>query len=467
MFLRIIPRTVMQYGLSSLINIISWCQSILCFLFSERPASSDPTTGGKCPNADASKDAINESSGDCCQKHKLLEHKPQTDETLAVLGSRGSVDDVFRTGSSSSAASLLSRMPRQLCTTNLYREAVERTHRLQLFSKILQMLQFRVTSLGVSSVSSPQSIPNSNLNGPTNRMNTLPDLTGRLNRTSPYATSFGGLSDIWRCTWNRNGSIVVVAVKSIRSQALDEEDTKKKTRRLCRELKVWSRLSHDNIVPLYGTVSGFGQFVALVCPWYDNGSLSGYLESHGEDLSIINRFQLLSDISAGLQYLHSCSVVHGDLTGSNVLISSDGRAHLSDFGLSVVVVEFSGMSYFTSALNGTVRWIAPELLAIPEEEDTIMIPTSNSDIYSFGCILFQVLTGKPPYSEFKRDAQIVVAISLGTKPLRPKFPVIIDRHWSFILDCWSIKDCRPSSKQVDEYIKGQLYLLQHNTPSLD
>jgi len=183
----------------------------------------------------------------------------------------------------------------------------------------------------------------------------------------------------------------VVAVKSNRNQA--EEDANNKSQRLRRELKVWPRLTRD-IVPLYATVSSFGQFVALVCPWYDNGSLSSYLESHGETLSIINRFQLLSDISAGLQYLHSCSVVHGDLTGSNVLISSDGRAHLSDFGLSVIVAEFAGTSYFTSALNGTVRWIAPELLAIPEEEGAITIPTSNSDIYSFGCIFFPGIDGQ-------------------------------------------------------------------------
>ncbi|KAG1763361.1 kinase-like domain-containing protein [Suillus occidentalis] len=222
----------------------------------------------------------------------------------------------------------------------------------------------------------------------------MPDLTGQLNRTSSYATSFGGLSDIWRCIWNKNGSSVVVAVKSIRSQALDEKDVKKKNRRLLRELKVWSRLRHDNIVPLYGTAFRLWPI-----------RFPGYLESHSETLSIIRRFQLLSDVSAGLQYLavHSCSVVHGDLTGSNVLISSDGRAHLSDFGLSVIAVEFVGMSYFTSALNGTVRWIAPELLAIPEEEGATAIPTPNSDIYSFGCILFQVLTGKPPYYEFKRD----------------------------------------------------------------
>ncbi|KAG0701074.1 kinase-like domain-containing protein [Suillus ampliporus] len=450
---------------SSLISVISWCRSILCFLFLERFPGSDPAAGGKDPNADhdnAPNDAVIEPFRDCRRKHELLEHKSQTAETSAAPGHPNSVNDVLRTVSSSSSPSLVSGMLAQNCTTSSDHEPAERTPKLQRFSKMLRILQFRALPPGVSAISSPQ--PDWDSNDPKNwsRMDGLLDLTGQLNRTSSYATSFGGLSDIWRCIWNRNGSAVVVAVKSIRSQAVDQEDAKKKSRRLRRELKVWSRLRHDNVVPLYGTVSGFGQFVALVCPWYENGSLSGYLESLGETLSMVKRFQLLSDISAGLQYLHSCSVVHGDLTGSNVLISSDGRAHLSDFGLSVIVVEFVGTSYFTSALSGTVRWTAPELLAIPEEEGAIMIPTSHSDIYSFGCIMFQGLTGKAPYSEFKRDAQVVVAISLGTKPLRPESPVIADHHWGFVLNCWSIKDCRPSAQQVDEYIKGQLHLLQHS-----
>ncbi|KAJ8580969.1 kinase-like protein [Rhizopogon salebrosus TDB-379] len=332
---------------------------------------------------------------------------------------------------------------------------------------MLTIFHRRAHPVDVSTISS-QLNPSSNPNSPTNRLDTLPDLTGQLSRTSEYATSFGGLSDIWRCVLKTNDGVVVAAVKSIRGQVADEGEARKKNRRLFRELKVWSRLRHDNVVPLYGTASSFGPFVALVCPWYENGSLSGYLESLGERLSVVDRFRLLSDVSAGLQYLHSCSIVHGDLTGSNVLISSDGRAHLSDFGLSVVVVEFLATSYFTSVFSGTARWMAPELLAVPEEEEeegTNMIPTPQSDIYSFGCIMFQVLTGKPPYSEHKRDAQVVVAISLGKKPLRPVIPVIIDRHWEFIMICWSINDCRPSAQQVDSHIKQQLCILQHDPTS--
>ncbi|KAG2092818.1 uncharacterized protein F5147DRAFT_721855 [Suillus discolor] len=77
-------------------------------------------------------------------------------------------------------------------------------------------------------------------------------------------------------------------------------------------------------------VPGFGQFVALVCSWYDNGTPSGYPESHDQTVSAVNRFQLLSHISAGLQHVHPCS--QGDLTR----------------------VESVGTSYFTSALDGTV-----------------------------------------------------------------------------------------------------------------
>lgn len=63
--------------------------------------------------------------------------------------------------------------------------------------------------------------------------------------------------------------------------------------RLQRELEIWLKLKHDNIVPLYGTASGFGPFVAMVCPWYENGSLSNYLESIGKALSVVDRFRLV------------------------------------------------------------------------------------------------------------------------------------------------------------------------------
>jgi len=101
----------------------------------------------------------------------------------------------------------------------------------------------------------------------------------------------------------------------LRSQSEDDDDRGKRNRvsqatllpnkynsskicsifkRLRRELKVWQRLNHDNVLPLYGTTSDFGPYSSMVCPWADNGSLSKYLEKHGTTLTSRERFGIVS-----------------------------------------------------------------------------------------------------------------------------------------------------------------------------
>lgn len=75
--------------------------------------------------------------------------------------------------------------------------------------------------------------------------------------------------------------------------------------RLHRELNIWKRLKHKNVVPLYGTCSDFGRYTSLVCPWYENGSLHHYIRrKHLPDgtLSVSERLRLLSEIACGLGY---------------------------------------------------------------------------------------------------------------------------------------------------------------------
>lgn len=109
--------------------------------------------------------------------------------------------------------------------------------------------------------------------------------------------------------------------------------------------------------------------------------------------------------------VHGCGIVHGDLTGvnislmsscrlllisfsqSNVLIKDNGKACLSDFGLSRIFMETTGSSYLTSTVRGSVRWAAPELFEIDEEqqeEPVHVLPNPQSDIYSFGSTMLQV-----------------------------------------------------------------------------
>ncbi|KAG9317971.1 kinase-like domain-containing protein [Chiua virens] len=139
---------------------------------------------------------------------------------------------------------------------------------------------------------------------------------------------------------------------------------------------------------------------------------------------------------------------------SNVLIKDNGKACLSDFGLSRIFMETTGSSYLTSTIRGSVRWAAPELFEVDEEQQEHVLPSLQSDIYSFGSTMLQVLTGKIPYHYYKNDAQVLIALSRGLRPARPEEPNIDDVHWEFMQRCWanqskwSSKNARPSIEDV-------------------
>ncbi|KAG1860395.1 hypothetical protein F4604DRAFT_1138525 [Suillus subluteus] len=218
--------------------------------------------------------------------------------------------------------------------------------------------------------------------------NSLEDFTYQLQGRSSFPTACGGFGDIWKCILVRANRNVDVAVKTIRASKTDNEETMhKKARRVRRELKVWARLKHHSIIPLWGVANDFGPYPAMICPWADNGAITGFLERQQDKLSSLDNFSLLNDIALGLEYLHSKSVVHGDLTGSNVLIDGNGRACLADFGLSTVILEFIGTSYFTSSIQGHVRWVDAELYEASEDDEVSLSP--ECDIYSFGSIILQ------------------------------------------------------------------------------
>ncbi|KAF9229900.1 kinase-like domain-containing protein, partial [Melanogaster broomeanus] len=138
--------------------------------------------------------------------------------------------------------------------------------------------------------------------------------------------------------------------------------------------------------------------------------------------------------------VHSRSVVHGDLSGSNVLIDGNGRACIADFGLSTLLTALGGSTFSTSAkMGGTLRWAAPEVLNLnTEDEENLprVPPTTRSDVYSFGRIMLQVLTGKIPFYYIHRQEKVLLVISRGGIPRRPDLSVITSPQWKFIQRCW-------------------------------
>ncbi|KAG1744293.1 kinase-like domain-containing protein [Suillus lakei] len=280
------------------------------------------------------------------------------------------------------------------------------------------------------------------------------DLTNELQGRSPYPVASGGFGDIWKCELVKHSETVQVAVKTIRAFESDNEELmRKNAKRVRRELKVWGRLKHHSILPLWGVANDFGPHPAMIGPWAGNGALTGFLERQENVLSSEDKFSLLNDIALGLQYLHSKSVVHGDLTGSNVLIYGNGRACLADFGLSTIILEFVGTSYFTSSIRGNVRWIAAELFDVSEDDEVTL--SAECDIYSFGSIILQVLTCKVPYYNLKRDIAVLGQVIKGMKPEPPKESQISVRHWEFIQRCWSSRASRPLVGEIVAFVARQ------------
>ncbi|KAG0701075.1 kinase-like domain-containing protein [Suillus ampliporus] len=280
----------------------------------------------------------------------------------------------------------------------------------------------------------------------------LPDLSGHIMDKGAFPDSIGGFSDVWKCIWIDNN--MRVGVKAIRIQG-DVKDREKKSMRLCREAGIWVALKDAHILPLLGLTWGFGPLPALVCPWVENGPLNFYLELKHKDLSMGQRFRILQGLVSAVSYLHSEGVVHGDITGSNILIDGREEPLLSDFGLSFLDVELTGKSYLTSCKPGNVRWAAPELL-IPLQDGSLCRACVKSDIYSVGCVILQVLSGRVPYDTWN-DFVVINEKFKGKEPLRLPEPPIDDRHWEFMRRCWRQKQQRTVTvKEIAEFIKREL-----------
>ncbi|KIJ08346.1 hypothetical protein PAXINDRAFT_172969 [Paxillus involutus ATCC 200175] len=185
----------------------------------------------------------------------------------------------------------------------------------------------------------------------------------------------------------------------------------------------------------------------MVSPWFNNGSLSSYLSKH-ETMDLSGRQGLLFDITSGLRYLHSQDVVHGDLHSGNVLIDDNGRACLTDFGLSLIIRDFVGTSYLKSSVCGSVRYADPELVRQVHADAGVVYPTKSSDVYSFGGLMLYVLSGKQPY-EGVRDILITASHLRGKRPVLPVDDERISLHQSLIQRCWTPQaNMRPSVEDI-------------------
>jgi len=258
------------------------------------------------------------------------------------------------------------------------------------------------------------------------------DLTGRVVRQDQYPFAGGGNSNIYRGKVLRaNGHKIRVAIKMIRVSDDGSSQMEEILRRLKREVDVWSRLDHKNLLPFIGICDDIAPWPVLVSPFYKAGHIQKYLSKHPD----ANKRELVLGIAAGLEYLHLHDVVHGDIKVQNVLIDKRGNPCICDFGLSKII----GRRGFTTASLGTASYMAPELFFVLDALDPKQSPstTKSSDVYSFGLLALEVLTSEPPKGRPSRPI-VTAKVQAELHPKRSDYSrtAVTDEIWTILKRCW-------------------------------
>ena len=168
-----------------------------------------------------------------------------------------------------------------------------------------------------------------------------------------------------------------------------------------KEVSVLKRLNHENIVKYYQTdLSRDLYTIDVLLEFVPGGSLKCLLHKyHALEIDIIRNYSL--QILKGLEYLHSNKIVHRDLKSANILVSFNGTVKLTDFGSSL---PFEGESHkLSKSFKGSPYWMAPEVVL----REGHSFP---ADIWSFACVLIEMATGQPPWSNYSRETKQVLGL---------------------------------------------------------
>ncbi|CAL4971370.1 unnamed protein product [Urochloa decumbens] len=170
------------------------------------------------------------------------------------------------------------------------------------------------------------------------------------------------------------------------------------------EVEALSMAQHDHLVPLWGySIQGDSWF--LIYSFMENGSLDDWLHNRDDDASTFldwpTRLKIAKGASHGLSYIHNvCKprIVHRDIKSSNILLDKEFKAHVADFGLSRLIL--TNKTHITTELVGTLGYIPPEY-------GQGSVATLRGDIYSFGVVLLELLTGLRPVSVLSASKELV------------------------------------------------------------
>ncbi|XP_058112862.1 uncharacterized protein LOC131255924 [Magnolia sinica] len=216
-----------------------------------------------------------------------------------------------------------------------------------------------------------------------------------------------------------------------------------------KEAHLLGQLHHPNVVAFYGVVTdGPSMNLATVTEYMVNGSLKQVLRRKDRTIDRRKRLIIAMDAAFGMEYLHEKNIVHFDLKSHNFLVNMRDPqkpvCKIGDLGLSKVKQK----TLVSGGVRGTLPWMAPELLTSKSG-----MVTEKVDVYSFGIVMWELLTGEEPYTDM-RSEEIIAGIIKGD--LRPEIPNWCDPAWRSLMErCWSSDpDSRPSFSEIAKELRA-------------
>ncbi|KAG7520324.1 hypothetical protein JOB18_027226 [Solea senegalensis] len=225
------------------------------------------------------------------------------------------------------------------------------------------------------------------------------------------------------------------------------------------EVAVLRKTRHVNILLFMGYMTKDN--LAIVTQWCEGSSLYKHIHVLETNFKMIHLIDIARQTAQGMDYLHAKNIIHRDMKSNNIFLHEGLTVKIGDFGLATVKTRWSG-SHQVEQPSGSILWMAPEVIRMQDKN-----PYSfQSDVYSYGIVLFELMTGELPYSQIAIRDQIIFMVGRGylspdLSKLYKSCPKAMKR---LVADCIKkSKDERPLFPQILSSIE----LLQHALPKIN